>query len=153
MLRHTARGVSAAQLSRYPALLSLSDNLCAPLPLTDSLLTGLSALSCLQHLALSQCAALFSAHCPWHCGHVCACGPVHAHRLLQLWGGPLQSAPKQDVEACGLAFSSRGSVENNPCKAHLGFPEQVPPARRQRLCRDGALPAPAVAAPGPGRPS
>ena len=48
--------MSAAQLSSYPALLSLSDNLCAPLPLMDSLLTGLSALSRLQHLALSQCA-------------------------------------------------------------------------------------------------
>jgi hypothetical protein len=49
--------VSAAALSRYPTLLSLSDQLCAPLPLLDSLLAGLSALSRLQHLAMSQCAA------------------------------------------------------------------------------------------------
>ena len=56
-LLHSAQAVTAQHLNRYPRLVSLGDLLCAPVPLPHTLVAGLSRLTGLQHLRLSQCDA------------------------------------------------------------------------------------------------
>ena len=55
-LLHSSGDVTAQQLNRFPKLQSLSDLLCAALPLTLTLVRGLTDLRRLQHLHLTQCA-------------------------------------------------------------------------------------------------
>ena len=56
VLRHAATRATAAHLQQYARLRSLSDLLCAALPATPSLISGLAPLTRLQHLHLTQCA-------------------------------------------------------------------------------------------------
>ena len=55
VLLHSARGATAPHLRQYMQLQSLSDLLCAALPTCSSLVMGLTPLTRLQHLHLSQC--------------------------------------------------------------------------------------------------
>lgn len=89
-LLHSSEAVSAQQLNRVPQLLTLRDQLCAALPLSFTLLTGLTGLARLQHLHLSQCALLRV--------HATAAAPPH-HSLAS-------AALQFRINACALIVLS-----------------------------------------------